>query len=214
MMPLMSSKMTVGFAISACIFIVAMTNANALPRHAPPSSIESIYTALDLDKCKHRPSKEIEDYGFWRCSGYAGIAVFVRAGDQRTYISYGPNAAKELAANQTLGAFNSEGKLIEWRIARLAHGKSHAFATILRWRVTKSDVTGDPVLGQVLVVTRLGPGGVCHVGYVDGRANPNANVLAQQIADENAREFKCGKDKPIILGTRSEGFSGPPGADD
>ena len=53
-----------------------------------------------------------------------------------------------------------EGKLIEWRIARLAHGKSHAFATILRWHVTKSDVTGNPVLGQVHVVTRLGPGGV------------------------------------------------------
>jgi len=39
-------------------------------------------------------------------------------------------------------------------------------------------------------------------------------VLAQQIADEYAREFRCGKDKPIILGTRGEGFSGPPGAND
>ena len=213
MMRLMSSKMTVGFAISACIFIVAMTNANALPRHVP-RSIETIYTPLDLDKCKHRPGREIEDYGSWRCSGYAGIAVFVRAGDQRTYIRYGRNAAKELATNQTLEAFNGEGKVIEWRIERLAHGKPHAFATILRWHVTKSDVTGNRVLGQVLVVTRLGPGGVCHVGYVDGRANPNANVLAQQIADENAREFKCGKDKPIILGTRGEGFSGPSGGND
>jgi hypothetical protein len=53
----------------------------------------------------------------------------------------------------------------------------------------------------VLVVTRLGPGGVCHVGYVDARANAaNANELARQIADEHARTFKCATDKPVILG--------------
>jgi len=104
--------------------------------------------------------------------------------------------------------------VIEWRVERLANGKPHAFATILRWHVTKPDENSNPTIkGQVLVVTRLGPGGVCHVGYVDGRANPNANLLAQQIADENAREFRCGKDKPIILGTRGEGFSVPYGTD-
>ena len=54
--------------------------------------------------------------------------------------------------------------------------------------------------GRVLVVTRLGPGGVCHVGFVDARANPNANELAQQLADERARGFRCGADKPIVAG--------------
>ena len=52
----------------------------------------------------------------------------------------------------------------------------------------------------MLVVTRLGPGGVCHVGYVDARANPDANEVARKIADEKARTFKCGKDKRIISG--------------
>ena len=64
------------------------------------------------------------------------------------------------------------------------------------------------VAGQVLVVTRLGPGGVCHVGYVDGRANPNANELAAKLADDHARTFKCGKDKPITAGQTGKGFSG------
>ena len=56
----------------------------------------------------------------------------------------------------------------------------------------------------MLVVTRLGPGGVCHVGYVDAKANPDANELARKIADEHARTFKCGKDKRIVLGKPSE----------
>ena len=54
--------------------------------------------------------------------------------------------------------------------------------------------------GSALVVTRLGPGGVCHVGYVDARANPDANELARKIADQHARTFRCGKDKRVILG--------------
>ena len=48
----------------------------------------------------------------------------------------------------------------------------------------------------------------CHVGYVDGRANPNANELAAEIADKHARAFKCGKDKPMVLGVQGKGFSG------
>jgi hypothetical protein len=54
-----------------------------------------------------------------------------------------------------------------------------------------------------------GPGGVCHVGYVDAVANANANDLAREIADKHARSFVCGKDKPIILGKGMPG-NGPP----
>jgi hypothetical protein len=135
--------------------------------------------------------------------------VYVTAGDQRSYISYGPNAAKEKAAQQTLASFNSEGKTIEWRIERLANGKPRPFATILRWNTTTLDKDHNNVAGQVLVVTRLGPGGVCHVGYVDGRANPNANELAAELADTRARTFRCGKDKTVVLGVKGPGFSGP-----
>jgi hypothetical protein len=50
---------------------------------------------------------------------------------------------------------------------------------------------------------------VCHVGYVDARANPDANALAAQLADDKARAFQCGKDKPITLGTVTPGLSMP-----
>ena len=195
---------------------IALAAVAALGFAAPSSgqpNVERVYTTLDLKQCRHTRGKAEEDYGSWRCSGHAGVAVFVSADDQRTYISYGPNAAREPAAKQTLASFNSEGKTIEWRIERAADGKPRALATILRWNTTTQDDAGHQVRGQVLVVTRLPPGGVCHVGYVDGRANANANDLARQIADQHARPFKCGADKPMVLGAKGPGFSGPYGSD-
>ena len=177
---------------------------------AAAQTVESITTALDLDKCRHTPGKEEEDYGEWRCKGYGGIAVLVSAGDQRSYVSFGRNAKKEPAAKQTLASFNGEGDNIEWRGERGGDGKFKPFATVMRWSTTVS--SGDePVKGEVQVVTRLAPGAVCHVGYVDAKANPDANVLARKIADEHARQFRCGADKPIVLGNKGPGFSGPYG---
>lgn len=171
---------------------------------------ESAITPLDLGKCRRIPGTVVEDYGEWHCKGFAGIGVYVTAGDQRSYVSFGPNAAHEPAAKQTFAAFNSEGKTIEWRWERSGNGKSAPFATILRWNtIVYSDT--EPTHGQVLVVTRLGPGAVCHVGYVDALANADANVLAERIADQYARNFHCGIDKPVILGTKGPGFSEPSG---
>lgn len=167
-------------------------------------AIESAYTDFNAKKCRHIPGKEVEDYGEWHCKGYGGIRILMSAGDQRINISYGKKAEEEPAASQTLASFNGEGDKIEWRIE-----KGKPFATIMRWSTTKSDEKGDSIRGSTLVVTRLGPGGVCHVGYVDGRANKNANELAREIADKHARNFACGKDKRIFLGEKGPGFSGP-----
>jgi hypothetical protein len=52
----------------------------------------------------------------------------------------------------------------------------------------------------MLVVTRLPPGAVCHVAYVDAQANPNANELARKAADELARGFNCGEDEVKVIG--------------
>jgi hypothetical protein len=187
------------FGLSLAAFV-------ALPAVAQTAA--SVYTPLDLKRCRHTPPKDVEDYGEWACSGYAGTPVYVAAGDQRSYVSYGRNAAKQLAAKQTLASFNGEGTTIEWRGEPGPNGKLKPYATIMRWSTTVSGDSGEPVRGQVLVVTRLGTGGVCHIGYVDARANPDANTLAQKIADENARTFRCGAGKPIVLGNKGPGFSG------
>jgi len=52
----------------------------------------------------------------------------------------------------------------------------------------------------MLVVTRLPPGAVCHVAYVDVKANPNANEVARDAADRLAKTFDCAKDKVSVVG--------------
>ncbi len=185
----------------------------AAPGVTPAASqtVTRVYTQLDSDKCRHTKGRDVEDYGSWLCPGHDGIPVQLSAGDQRMQVSFGKNAARELAARETFPRFNSAYKgTIEWRIETPAGGKPRAFATILRWHVKLEGDERDTT-GRVLVVTRLGPGGVCHVGYVDARANPNANELAQQLADEKARGFKCGADKPVVAGKLMPGLYMPKG---
>ena len=177
--------------------------------------IESAYTTFDADKCPHEEGTEEEDYGTWSCPGYQGLAVTLAAGDQRMYVSYGDWGDDDIALSQTLPGFNDAySGTVEWRLERGRDGKLQPFATILRWNaVTASDQADDKAsvtpTGRVLVVTRLGPGGVCHVGYVDARANSDANELARRIADDYARSFRCGEDKRIVLGTVSSGLGLP-----
>lgn len=175
--------------------------------NAAAQEIVSVYTPLDLKKCRHSPGTAEEDYGSWRCKGYGGIPVFVSAGDQRTFVSYGRKARAEPAAEQTLAAFNGEGDRIEWRAVRGKDGKLKPFATIVRFSVTRSTPDAN-VKGAMLVVTRLGAP-VCRVGYVDALANSDAEALARKIADEHARTFQCRGSTPVFLGEKGPGFSGP-----
>src|ERR1700722_3154441 len=179
---------------------------------AAGETIELVTTPFNVDACAHRQGREAEDAGEWRCTGYAGISILMTSGDARVYISFGAKADREPAAQQTLAAPNGEGTSIEWRIVRERSRKSRAFATIMRWStavpVDDPKVENGIYRGEVLVVTRLGAGGVCHVGYVDARQNANAVELAREIADRHARTFRCGKDKPIVLGDKGSGFSG------
>jgi hypothetical protein len=169
---------------------------------AAAQTAESVFTDFNTDQCRHLPGTVEEDYGEWHCKGYGGIAVWMGAGDQRVMISFGPRASREPAARQTLASFNGEGKRIEWRLSG-----GTPFAAIMRWSTTKLDDNYNPLHGEVLVVTRLPPGAVCHVGYVDGLANKDAEALARKIADEHAQNFDCSRDKAFVLGDRGPGFS-------
>lgn len=59
----------------------------------------------------------------------------------------------------------------------------------------------------MLAVTRLPPGPVCHVAYIDGQTNRNANELARQAADEFAHDFKCGEDEVKVVGENGAAVS-------
>jgi hypothetical protein len=179
---------------SLAVCTIAALLAAAAPCAA--EELDSAYTHFDARHCRHTPGTEEEDYGSWRCKGFAGIAVVLSAGDQRMTVSFGPHAQDEPAAHETFGAFNDvyEGT-IEWRLERRPDGRMRPFATILRWNVRVDSDDGGHVRGRFLVVTRLGPGGVCRVGTVDA-TDPGANEAARQMADRHARTFRCGEDKP------------------
>jgi len=182
------------FRIGGALIALALVSAPAVGQ-----TVESQYTSFDAKKCKHRQGTAIEDYGSWLCPGYQKLRVLLSAGDQRMHVTYGNWKKDDIASSQTFPGFNSvyEGT-VEWRIEKLPNGKTRPFATILRWNTrTEADAKRDDgrSTGRRLVVTRLNPGGICHVGYVDARI-PGANEAARKLADEKARNFKCGKDHP------------------
>ena len=110
-------------------------------------------------------------------------------------------AENEPAASQGFAPFNRVGDTLEWRGAK----GGAPFALIQRWHLSDSqntDKDGRPRGVGLMVVTRLPPGPVCHVAYVDVRANRNANGLAREAADTVARAFRCGKDAIRAVGAR------------
>jgi hypothetical protein len=127
--------------------------------------------------------------------------VRIAEDDLRETVSVGRNrveAASEPAAQVWFHPFNSSGHTIEWRSA-----DDKPFAIIQRWYLADNgdpDTSGRPTDKPMLVVTRLPPGAVCHVAYVDAQANPNANELARKAADELARGFNCGEDEVKVIG--------------
>ena len=142
------------------------------------------------------------------CPGKSGLVVLISEDDLRQTVSVGLNrvaAAKEPAAEAGFAPFNSTAPTVEWRAV---DGKP--FAIIQRWLIADNndlDKAGTPTSKPVLAVTRLPPGPVCHVAYIDGQANRNANELARQAADEFARDFKCGKDEVKVVGEKGAAVS-------
>lgn len=165
-------------------------------------TFSSLYTSSAPGDCRVTSAGNgVDDSTIRACPGKAGLIVLISEDDLRETVSVGRNraAAREEPAAQTwFGPFNSTTHTVEWR-AR--DGKP--FAIIQRWHIADNsdqDKNGRPIEKPMLAVTRLPPGPVCHVAYVDAQANPNANELARKAADEFARGFDCGKDEVKLIG--------------
>lgn len=160
--------------------------------------IVSRTTRLDAKGC--RTVSEAEESLVRRCRGFAGIEVYAVEGDARSTLSYGPAAERQPASKAFFAPLNSNADTIEWRAVRSGPDLK-PFATIVRWSGR------DPVTGRrhaMLVVTRLPPGRVCHVAYIDLAANPDAAAIARRAADTLAREADCSR-PPRILGKPGPG---------
>lgn len=172
---------------------------------ASADSIGSVYTSMADKDCRKVSNLKLDgdDYAAERtCRGPAGLVVVKSEDDLRETITVGRSATaadKEPAASQGFGPFNSTTNTIEWRVLS---GKP--FAMIQRWHIADNDdpeKNGRPKSKQMLVVTRLPPGAVCHVAYIDVAANPAANEVARKAADDLARGFDCKTDKVSVVGT-------------
>ena len=162
----------------------------------------SSYTSTAPKDCRVTSAGNgVDDSTIRVCPGRAGLVVVISEDDLRETVSVGRNRAaanREPAAQSWFGSFNSTTHTVEWRAV---DGKP--FAIIQRWHIADNsdpDKEGRPTAKPMLAVTRLPPGAVCHVAYIDAQANPNANELARKAADELARNFKCGKDEVKVIG--------------
>ncbi|MDB5615802.1 hypothetical protein [Tardiphaga sp.] len=177
----------------------------ALSSQSHAGGVTSTYSTTASKDCRKLSSLRIDDSDYaleYACRGPAGLTVLKNENDLRETVSIGRNAkaaAQQPAAAQGFGPFNSTTDTAEWRMA--ADGKP--FAMIQRWHIADNDDPGKdgrPRTKQLLVVTRLPPGAVCHTAYIDVTANPDANALARQAADEGAQAFTCDRDKISIAG--------------
>jgi hypothetical protein len=192
-----------GMQITSQIALTSLICAGSGPiSPASAQTFSSRYTSTAPKDCRiiGKPS-ELDGSTARLCPGKSGLVVLVSEDDLRETVSVGRNramAASEPAAQVWFGPFNSTTTTVEWRAL---DGKP--FAIIQRWHIADNsdeDKNGRPIAKPMLAVTRLPPGPVCHVAYIDVKANPDANALARKAADETARGFKCGKDEVKLIG--------------
>jgi hypothetical protein len=174
----------------------------ALVLQSNAETIGSSYTATAPKDCRVKSAGNgVDDSTIRVRPGKNGLVVLISEDDLRETVSVGRNrlaASKEPAAETWFGSFNSTTNTVEWRGAN-----GRPYEIIQRWHIADNsdrDKDDRPIAKQMLAVTRLSPGPVCHVAYVDVRANPDANELARKAADDIARNFKCGKDKLKTIG--------------
>jgi hypothetical protein len=199
----------------ATAFGIALLAAIAAALPAGPAAAQSsAYTSTAPKHCRVLSGNNgVDDSTTRVCPGKDGLVVLIDEDDLRESVSVGRNrkaAGDEPAAKTSFGPFNSTTETVEWRL----DAKARPFAIIQRWHIADNEDSGPsgrPRTKPLLVVTRLPPGAVCHVAYVDVKANPTSNELARKAADQVARDFRCGKDQPKVIGAsgRAVELAGP-----
>jgi len=138
--------------------------------------------------------EQYEQGGRAYCDGLKGYPVHFSEGDLRQMAQFGHIG--EVGTHwESFAQFNHIGDTVEWRL-----DKNLPYAAILRWFI-------ENIEGQVLVVSKVASHASpqsCVVGYVDARANKNANKIARNVAIKFAKKFKCGTDTPVYHGNRGE----------
>ena len=171
---------------------------------------ESVYTKIDVDKCK--VLEEEGDSIRAACQGWGGYPVEFAEGDLRQSLFFGYLGDWARKGHlESFGPFNHMGGTAEW----IVEGNI-AKAAIMRFIIENPNPeTGSPdkaSQGQVLVIYKVGQKGegeACTVGYVDARANPNPNELARKVAADEVKDFACRFNEPQWHGVKGPSAGEP-----
>ena len=159
----------------------------------PALAADAAYTDLVLDACEVEEVFEEGGGAALRCQGLDGVPVFVSEGDLRFDVDFGARDENF----DSFAPFNSLGERVEWRVE-----EGVPFAAILRFSFETPDADPAAQKGSVLGIFKIGtdeaPG--CPIAYVDALLNPEANLIARQVADGFARAFRCGRDRATYIG--------------
>jgi len=149
------------------------------PAPASAQATSSVYTLLDLARCRTLEVVAEGESVRRRCPGLGAIPLFVNAGDGR----FDVDAGVDNGLWESLGGFNEIGPRIEWR-----RRNGRPFAIIYRLRLTSPD---QPP-GSSLIVETIGRRGApgCQVATVDGSLS-DGNARARAIADRRAPTHRC-----------------------
>ena len=162
---------------------------------AAQAEVKSVYTKIDLKKCKQiEKADEFVFGGSWRCKGLGGYDVFVSSADDRESAAVGKSKANNCSGLKTFNGFNSVGNTVEWRVKN-----SKPYAAILRWTVS-IDPEDSTKQASWLVVNKLEAKDSCHMHYVAG-SFPGANDAARKAADEKSADFACETSVPTFDST-------------
>ncbi|HVQ06965.1 MAG TPA: hypothetical protein VMS43_00875 [Allosphingosinicella sp.] len=151
---------------------------------APASPNTSVYTDLDIRRCREIEHIAEGSSTRWRCPGHAGIPLFISSGDDR----YDLDAGIDNGEWNSLSNFNIVAPRVEWRLRR-----GRPLAIIYRFLVSASESTSAYSRLAVATIGRRGRPG-CVIAWIDG-GRPTANADARAAADRRAERFRCGVDR-------------------
>ena len=179
--------------LSIVALILLLLPQGAAPRPAP--AVESVYTDLDVKKCK-TVEEEAEGYSWTKaCAGAGGYRLHWLMGDERESITVvKPDGTEHpLEFWSTVSpAFSSVGPRAEWRVRRRGN-RVEPYALIVRLNANENPDRQKIV--SYLVVVRLGPDKTCVTEKVP--PGQRANELARRAADNSAA-------KPCLRGIGEE----------
>ena len=144
------------------------------------TGIRSVYSSIKASACKTIAADDEAEYREQKCTGFAGIPLYIKEGDLRADLDAGA-----MGEFLTPGPFNAASDTIEWRVGQ----DGQPFAIIFR---LTSDIPDQPKQSWLMVET-VGKGGKpgCRLAEIPG-ATRDANKVARDKADAAADgKAKC-----------------------